>query len=151
MLETIGDIWNIPCDAICIPTNNQLDGRGRAIMGAGLAKQAADKFPGIKESFGLQMLAVPDAKIYIIHKFIHFNKPCLLLSFQTKYNWKNPSNLNLIMASAEDLVDVAVYEEFKTVLLPRVGCGLGVLDWESEVKPILSKILDDRFIGVSQK
>ena len=151
MKEIIGNIWNIPCDAICIPTNGNVDGRGRAIMGAGLARQAADRFPDIKESFGLQMFEQPNLKVCIIHRFTHFDRRCVLLSFQTKSSWKDPSNIGLITESAEELVDAMNWEKFRTILLPHVGCGLGKLNWEEEVKPILSKILDNRFIAVSEK
>ena len=36
-------------------------------------------------------------------------------------------------------------EPWKRIGLPIVGCGLGRRDWEKEVKPILSKYLDNRF------
>jgi len=29
-------------------------------------------------------------------------------------------------------------------VLPRPGCSNGGLDWETEVKPVISKILSDR-------
>ena len=31
----------------------------------------------------------------------------------------------------------------KTVSLPKIGAGLGTLDWNSEVKPLLESILSD--------
>ena len=34
---------------------------------------------------------------------------------------------------------------WETVVLPRLGCGLGQLRWD-DVKPILERYLDDRFI-----
>jgi hypothetical protein len=35
------------------------------------------------------------------------------------------------------------------VVMPRVGCGLGQLDWDNQVKPLLEMYLDDRFWVVS--
>ena len=31
----------------------------------------------------------------------------------------------------------------KTVSLPKIGAGLGKLDWNSEVKPLLESVLSD--------
>jgi len=40
-------------DAVLIPTNGAYNRHGEAIMGAGVARQARDKYPGIEKKLGL--------------------------------------------------------------------------------------------------
>ena len=52
----------------------------------------------------------------------------------------------LIVESAKHLVDLADTNGWKTVLVPRFGCGAGELNW-ADIKPLVDPILDDRFIA----
>jgi hypothetical protein len=60
----------------------------------------------------------------------------------------------LIENSMKQLVNLANLPEnkkkWKSIVIPRPGCGNGGLNWESEVKPILAGLLDERFIIVSK-
>jgi hypothetical protein len=51
-----GDIWaelkTGNYDAVLIPTNGGYNRHGEAIMGAGLARQARDRYPGIEKKLG---------------------------------------------------------------------------------------------------
>lgn len=62
--------------------------------------------------------------------------------------WACTSIIEIIERSCIQLVELADSKGWNTVLLPRAGCGNGGLKW-SEVKPIMAKILDDRFIVVT--
>jgi len=53
----------------------------------------------------------------------------------------------LIERSASELFNKVVLMKIDRIYVPRPGCGFGVLNWE-EVKPVLEKIWDDRFIVV---
>lgn len=55
MVEKQGDLWTQSVDAICITTNGFVRGNGMAVMGAGLAKQAAQRYPGIEFTLGYQI------------------------------------------------------------------------------------------------
>ena len=72
-----------------------------------------------------------------------------VISFPTKHHWRAKSDLKLIENSAEKLLNFAkIGLVWKHIWLPVVGCGLGGLDWDTQVKPLLSSILDDRFTVV---
>ena len=64
-----------------------------------------------------------------------------ILSFPTKYHWKDPSKLSWI----EDGLDylVANYKKWgiMSLSMPKLGCGLGGLEWKV-VKPIMFERLD---------
>ena len=151
------DIWHYwekdPECFICIPTNVQVKKNGELVMGAGLAKEAARRFPDCPAFFGKQV-------------GLHYANPIYdfvnrLIAFPTKYDWHKPSNLNLIRETCEHLSyfnlsparlkvtdwDKRVGEPFRTVgqiYLPPVGCGLGGLDLK-EVVELCSSYLVDRF------
>lgn len=70
-----------------------------------------------------------------------------LITFPTKYHYRNDSSLDLITGSAHQVKAIADKFQLKKVYMPPVGCGLGKLDYEKQVRPILQKILtDDRFV-----
>jgi O-acetyl-ADP-ribose deacetylase (regulator of RNase III) len=142
----LGDMWSIRADAYCIPTNSTLNGRGRAVMGAGVAKDARDRFPGADSYLGLA-LAANGHCTQVIGEFVSFASklmPVVLVSFPTKTDWWKPSTAELIAKSAVELMDLVDREGWERVLLPKPGCGKGGLNWEYQVRPILEDILDAR-------
>jgi hypothetical protein len=130
-------------NAICITTNGITKNNGHAVMGAGLAKQAALKWPNLPIDLGYCLRNYGN-NVYLIGR----EKDCHILSFPTKIHWKNASSLNLIESSARELAKLANAWKWSKVFLPPVGCGLGGLLMK-DVKPVLEKYLDDRFIIIN--
>lgn len=62
--------------------------------------------------------------------------------------WKARSSLTLIERSAWQLAELTDQQNWKSVVLPRPGCGAGELSWD-EVRPRLSTILDARFYVIN--
>jgi hypothetical protein len=59
--------------------------------------------------------------------------------------------MEIIEFSAKALLWQTRILNWRKVLLPRPGCSNGGLDWETQVKPVLEKILnDDRFVIISK-
>ena len=63
--------------------------------------------------------------------------------------WATKAEVAIIRDSAQKLVAMADKFDWKLVALPLPGCGAGELQFEKDVKPILDKILDQRFILVT--
>lgn len=111
-----------------------------AIMGAGIAKQAATKYPILPfklaqrlEEFGNHVFLFPEVGIF---------------TFPTKENWFNDSPLSLIRQSAIELSDLLRYDQLfqapygnKPVFLPPPGCGHGGLT-RARVEPVLNEIFE---------
>jgi hypothetical protein len=108
-------------------------------MGAGLAKQAVLKWPGIDAQLGHYLTEVGNIVCGLLKE-----GNCWVMSFPTKNNWKDKSNLELIKNSAQRLAEMADELEWKKVFIPPVGCGLGGLSLDV-VQPVLEQYLDDRF------
>ena len=74
--------------------------------------------------------------------------PVHLITFPTKEHWRYPSKTRLIEQSAIQVLNIVNELWVDTIYLPPAGCGNGGLNWDTQVCPILSKWLDDRFVAV---
>lgn len=151
MKEIKGNIFDqTDADAICVTTCGVVKSNGELVMGAGIAKQFANRYPllakhlgGLVSTYGNQVYGYSKSygsNVYVTKKE---HRP-VVFSFPTKHDWKDPSSLKLIEESAEQLVEKANFCDFTKIVLPRPGCGLGQLNWE-DVKAVIEPILDDRF------
>jgi hypothetical protein len=140
MREQQVDIWSYQGQAIiAITTNGSLTRDGRAIMGRGVAKQAAERFPELRQQLG-RLLQVRGNHVHEILLG--------LVSFPVEQTPFSLPELSLIRRSAEELRQLADQCGWNAVVVPRPGCGGGGMRWQ-EVKPILEQFFDDRFIVVS--
>jgi hypothetical protein len=107
--EATGDMWT--CSGVkVIPTNGvfvtRRGGTTLAVMGAGVARQARDRYPGLVRSFG-KLLKTHGNRVHVVDlggKWDDYSK--FLITFPTKHHWRDPSDLRLIETSAEQLVAV---------------------------------------------
>ncbi len=139
MREIKGNIWNFQDQGwLVITTNAEIKKNGEAIMGKGIALEAKTKFPDLP----LKLAKHIQNNGNILQIWPEYG----LITYPTKYFWGDQSDLILIKKSAEALLKIP-----GIIYLPKVGCGCGGLDWDKEVKPILSSILqEDRFILISK-
>ncbi|WJZ23542.1 Macro domain-like protein [Listeria phage LIS04] len=145
MRELIGDAWTVaPGSVLCITTNGVVKRNGSAVMGAGIAKQATRRLKGIDEKLGAQ-LKLRGNHTQLIGYYFPAGKRTAVVAFPVKHHWRDSADINLIQRSAKELVKLSDKLGWSEIYLPRPGCGNGNLEW-SEVKPILSVILDNRFI-----
>lgn len=140
MKTAIMDLFTAKADAICITTNGITKNNGDAVMGKGIAKTANDLY-SIAHALGKQLRLNGN---HVYDMGIHNNKH--ILTFPTKQHWRDDSSIDLIKQSCVELVALADKMQFNTVLLPAVGCGCGRLDFNKDVYPVISELLDDRFI-----
>jgi hypothetical protein len=145
MEEINGDIWDLHAMGywVVVPTNGNTDRDGRAVMGAGVALQAAIKFPEIRMMLG-NALAHDGNQVYVFPKQ-------RVITFPTKNHWKNDSEYPLIHRSAQELQRITKsWLGIKPFICsPKLGCGLGNLDWNA-VKEILDTYLEDKIIIVNK-
>ena len=55
----------------------------------------------------------------------------------TKDHWRNPSELEWVRNILQGLIEFSFGMYNQTLLLPKLGCGNGGLDWETQVKPLV--------------
>lgn len=142
MLSILGcGLFEIEADTYVIPTNCV------GPMGAGLARVARDKIPGLEFTYrshckrgqiepGRLLLyrryrQDPDSKLWKSEKTI--------ICFPTKRHWRDEALLEDVALGLGTLAKF--YGELGTIALPPLGCGLGGLDWESQVYPVVYEYL----------
>lgn len=139
-----------PADAICITTNGVLRKDGRAVMGRGVALDAAKRFEFIANDLGVYLRKYGNRVFNMGKRRDNMNGRYVnVITFPTKHDWHDKSDIELIKISAMQLVALADKFKFRTIYLPRPGCANGGLNWEQLVKPIIEPILDDRFVIVT--
>jgi hypothetical protein len=139
MRELQADLWTIEADARCVTTNGIVRRDGQLVMGAGIALQAIRRYPDIGRRLGKLVKEGGNRPYYLADIGI--------ISFPTKHDWRNNSDLGLIVTSAAYLIVIASEHNLSTIALTRPGCGLGGLCWP-DVHEMLIPILDDRFVVV---
>lgn len=145
-----GDLWekNTRGHWVCIPTNGVVSFTGKLVMGGGVALEARRRYLGVALYWGDLVKEVGN--------FPYIYEKGRLISFPTKHDYAFPSTLELIETSAMGLVgvreriikDKLVDNLDVTIYLPKVGCGLGGLDWDTQVCPLLQRLLDDNFVAL---
>lgn len=142
MKEIKEDIWIMwgKGKYIVIPTNGFIKKNGECVMGRGLALCANTAFPDLSHKLGDRIREYGN-KVFIFSEYS-------IITFPVKHNWWEKADLNLIEKSCKQLKEIFRFNLCDLpipVYLPKVGCGNGGLDW-NDVKPVLEKYLDDRFI-----
>ena len=160
-----GNLFDMEVDCIAITINGFYTIQNEAVMGRGVAKQAKDKWPFIQKKLGyLLSLHGPHVNI-ILRKSKKNGRVYNVVGFPVKpksgiSTGKNvvrglkrrfpvgssvpgfmmKASLKLIERSARELVILSKAQGWKTIALPKPGCGAGELDWKSVravIKPIL--------------
>lgn len=142
MREQTANMWeDFDDDAIlAITTNGDVTKEGKAIMGAGTAFQAADKYPLLPYVFGALLVSHGNDCYYL--------PAWNLLMFPVKDRvWLN-AKIPIIVRSCMRAVALADAHKWEEVVLPQPGCGAGGLKWD-DVRPVIEPLLDDRFVVVS--
>lgn len=154
-------------DAIVITTNCSIDENGNNIMGGGSAGAAARRWPDLPGIYGRLLTLIPNVPIILgwvdksdPSKFVSvfatpeeclesmYGNACAIVAYPTMDQIGEPADFNLVMQSGCLLAEMADLHNWKNVCLAAPGVGIGGLDWETEVCPELSSVLDDRFTAM---
>jgi hypothetical protein len=139
MHEIVGDIWDyLDKGWIVIPTNGIVKKNGEAVMGGGLALDAALRFGSLPGELGSRLKN---------GNYVYYFREYKIITFPTKHHYAEPSDLDLIIKSAQQLnSDLKVFrlqgQTETKFFIPRVGCGLGGLSWNM-VKPAIMPYLNE--------
>jgi len=145
MIELKANLWDLLVDKNKIPvitTNGSLAFNGSAVMGRGVAFEAAQKWPYLPEILG-RRIKEEGNRVHIINP----EMGTMLIAFPVKRQYFMRADLDLIATSTHELRQIAQIEPKVTFYLPRPGCGNGKRDWQ-EIKPIV-ECLPDNVIIVS--
>ena len=140
MHELNTDIWSFwGMAVIAITTNGSNTRDGHSIPGRGVAREAAERFPELRQRLG-ELLQTGGNHVHEIMPG--------LVSFPVEDTPFSQPDKRLIRQSAAELRQLADKQGWHLIVVPRPGCGGGGLNW-LEVRPLLEDLFDERFIVVS--
>ncbi len=129
-------------DNFVITTNSTIKDNGALVMGAGIAREVRDNFPGIDLAWGEVIervgLLLPKGLAY----GIVVSKRIDIATFQVKYHYRDKADLELIAMSAVQLTKWAKLVPDETFALNYPGVGLGGLS-KTEVWPLIKNLPDN--------
>lgn len=148
-----GNIFLLPRvgEAAAVTTNGIVKSGGLAVMGAGIARYARDHFRNIDRDLGKKLRASGNhawamgAYADAARAAAGLDPAVSVVTFPTKHDWRNPSDLDLIARSCRELMAIADREGFSRIYIPMPGCSNGGLDYISQVRPVVMAVLDGRF------
>jgi hypothetical protein len=143
MILERGNMWDVfgNTELFLITTNPIVNGQGLAVMGRGIAKQAADRFPTIRADFA-EVINNP-TRVWECDVIGRYDDQ-LVGFFMVKDHWAAPARIDIISKSVDDLVQWIEESDnpLSRVDLNFPGIGNGGLDREL-VLPIIEQLPDN--------
>lgn len=113
------------------------------VMGKGLALEFKHRYPDIYQ-FYVRACSANELRVGGIAIYAMKKKPnrsvCL---FPTKHHWKDKSTIEILDKSFQAFIEYAPQMKIISVAFPKVGCGLGGLNFEHQVRPLFEKYFND--------
>lgn len=146
MILERGDMWSVfgKTDLFLITTNPIINKQGLAVMGRGIAKQMADRYPEVREDFAQAMHMLRDTDCWPCYTDTigGYGYPKQTVGFfMVKDHWAAPARLDIIQKSVDELCAWLQDDPKERVDLNFPGIGNGRLSRE-EVLPLLQKLPD---------
>lgn len=129
---TTGNIFESEMQVLVNPVNTV------GVMGKGLAKQFKINYPEMFKAYKTQCdeETLTVGKLHLFHTDDKW-----VLNFPTKAHWRSKSKLDYVEVGLQEFVKVYEQENVESIAFPMLGCGLGDLDWDTQVKPLMEKYL----------
>ena len=123
-----GDIFNSKCEALVNPVNT------KGVMGKGLALAFKNKYPA---HFANYQRACKSGEMTTekVLAYQEINGP-MIICLATKDDWRDSSKIEYVSAGLDDLVKQIKALGVRSIAIPKLGCGLGGLDW-NKVRPLI--------------
>lgn len=127
------DIWKYVEKGytVVVPTNAHVNADGKAVMGKGIAYQASKLYKNLDVALGNQIKKEGSKVFYFPRQ--------RLIAFPTKNHWKNPAEISIIVESCKALKRLMETNSELKVVMPKVGCGWGKLDWDKDVASVVTE------------
>ena len=129
MLKLIqnGDIFTSSCDFLINPVNTV------GVMGKGLALEFKKRFP---RNFQVYQKCCKNSSFVVGKLLVVPENKKAIINFPTKVHWKDNSKIDYIELGLEKLKVAVQRYNIKSIAFPKIGCGLGNLDW-NDVFPLI--------------
>lgn len=138
-----GDVLDAAVDAV-VNTVNCV-----GVMGVGLAKQVKARWPHVYTDYRA-FCQGGHLRPGVVHMVAtNEPRPQWVINFPTKRHWRQRARLEDIEAALRALRrELVSRPDVRAVAVPPLGCGLGGLDWERQVRPLVVQYLGDLPIDI---
>lgn len=140
----VGDMWSVwnESDLFLITTNSTIKSDGSLVMGAGIAKEARDRFPGLDLIAG-NLINKTCGNLGTYHLLLSPDWPNKKLGlFQVKLHYSSNADLKLIQGSVDKLTELALQYKGAKINMNYPGIGNGGLA-RSKVEKIIMTLPDN--------
>ena len=107
------------------------------VSGAGLAKEFKVRYPVAQSLYEARCRS----GFRIGELMFVRERNDMVVYFPTKIHWRQPSQLEYIERGLERFVKEYARFNMSSVAFPALGCGLGGLNWQDDVLPLMLKVL----------
>jgi len=136
----VGDLFEAPAQTL-VNTVNCV-----GVMGKGVALEFKKRFPAMYEDY---VVRCERGEVKLGRPYLYRNPEAPhVLNFPTKDHWRSVSRLKEIVAGLKHLEAHYREWEIKSLAVPPLGCGQGILDWHT-VGPTLYERLSRLEIPVA--
>lgn len=132
MIERVGDLWKYheAGNVIIIPNCGTLKGDSSCVMGTGLARQAADRFPDLPYTIGRRFVKSGVA-VYYLPRY-------RLIVFPVIEGLSQEAYVDSLRLGYGELKGLMNKQGFTRVYSPKIGCDPGSLTW-GQVRRIMEE------------
>lgn len=115
------------------------------VMGKGIALEYKRLFP---EMFREYQKLCEAGRMDIGRLHLYRTRGKWVLNFPTKQHWRSPSRLEYVEAGLRTFDGMYAEAGIHSIAFPPLGCGHGLLDFATEVRPLMEKYLKPLPIAV---
>ncbi|TPG40249.1 macro domain-containing protein [Flavobacterium pectinovorum] len=105
-------------------------------MGKGIALQFRDKFPVMYQQYK-EMCKEGKFSLGDVFTYNHDDK--IIFNLGTQKTWKTKADIKAIETALMKMMDYANQNKVYKIALPKIGAGLGGLNWD-DVKNVIDKV-----------
>lgn len=129
-----GDIFESGAKVLVNPVNTA------GVMGKGLALEFKKRYPAMFEAY---RRLCEDGQFQVGDLWLYKADDKWILNFPTKRHWREKSTLDIIETGLQKFAAIYAQEGIASIAFPKLGSGLGGLDWETQVKPLMERYLGE--------
>lgn len=114
----------------------------QGLMGAGFARQVADRFPYVKERY----VAACRAGVFVLgyaQRVVDEVGDVIVYNLGTQNQPGRHATPWGVYLSFANMLENAIRNSVTRIAIPRIGAGIGGLDWDSQVVPMIEKARTD--------
>lgn len=129
-----GDMFESPAQVLVNTVNTE------GVMGKGIALTFKKIYP---DMFDKYRSFCEHRQFNVGQLYLYKTPGKWILNFPTKTTWRKPSELVFIEQGLDKFVKTYREKGIKSIAFPKLGCGNGNLNFDTQVKPLMDKYLGD--------